>query len=65
MWTEGTPWDEISEMSESSEGDVVRIFKRTVDILRQISSAEFISPVLNQTAKQAVELILKEPVDAD
>ena len=30
MWVEGTSWEEISEMSESSEGDVVRIFKRTM-----------------------------------
>ncbi len=65
MWVEGTSWEEISEMSESSEGDVVRVFKRTVDVLRQISSAEYISPVLNQTAKDAVKAILREPIDVD
>ena len=65
MWVEGTPWEEISQMSEASEGDVVRVFKRTVDVLRQISQAEYISPILNQNAKLAVELIMKEPINSD
>ena len=65
MWVESTPWEEISQMCEASEGDIVRVFKRTVDVLRQISSAEYISPELNKNAKTAVELIMKEPIDSD
>ena len=65
MWVEGTSWEDISEMTESSEGDVVRIFKRTIDVLRQIANAQYINPQLNDTAKEAVKAILREPVDAD
>lgn len=65
MWAEGCMWEEITEMSQSSEGDIVRIFKRTIDILRQISAAPYINPQLNDTAKQAIKAILREPIDAD
>ena len=65
MWAEGCTWEEITEMSQSSEGDIVRIFKRTIDILRQISAAPYINPQLNDTAKQAIKAILREPIDVD
>ena len=65
MWVEGTTWEELSEMTESSEGDVVRIFKRTIDVLRQIANAQYINPQLNDTAKEAIKAILREPIDVD
>ena len=65
MWTTGTSWEDLTQMTESSEGDVVRIFKRTIDILRQIANAQYINPQLNDTAKEAIKLILKEPIDVD
>lgn len=65
MWVEGTTWKELSEMTESSEGDVVRIFKRTIDVLRQIANAQYINPQLNDTAKEAIKAILREPIDVD
>ena len=65
MWVNGMDWEELTQMTESSEGDVVRVFKRTVDVLRQISNAEYINPELNNTAKDAVKAILREPIDVD
>ena len=65
MWVEGTTWKELSEMTEASEGDVVRIFKRTIDVLRQIANAQYINPQLNDTAKEAIKAILREPIDVD
>ena len=65
MWVEGMSWEELSTMTQSSEGDVVRVFKRTIDILRQIANAEYINPQLNETAKNAINAILKEPIDVD
>lgn len=65
MWAEGLSWEELTEMTESSEGDVVRIFKRTIDVLRQIANAEYINPQLNINAKEAIKAILREPIDVD
>lgn len=65
MWVEGLSWEELTGMTQSSEGDVVRVFKRTIDILRQIANAQYINPQLNETAKEAIKSILKEPIDVD
>ncbi|MDO5304287.1 MAG: DEAD/DEAH box helicase, partial [bacterium] len=65
MWVEGLSWEELTGMTQSSEGDVVRVFKRTIDILRQIANAQYINPQLNQTAKDAIKAILREPIDID
>ncbi len=65
QWVMGTPWEDIAKQAESSEGDIVRIFKRTVDLLRQLTILPNISEELKQSAKNAVTSILKEPVDAD
>lgn len=65
MWVEGLSWEELTGMTQSSEGDVVRVFKRTIDILRQIANAQYINPQLNATAKDAIKAILREPIDVD
>jgi len=65
MWAEGLEWEELTQMTESSEGDVVRVFKRTIDILRQIVNAQYINPQLNDTARDAIKAILREPIDVD
>ena len=65
MWVEGLSWEELTGMTQSSEGDVVRVFKRTIDILRQIANAQYINPQLNETAKDAIKAILREPIDVD
>lgn len=65
MWVDGTDWEELTHMTESSEGDVVRCFKRTIDVLRQIANAQYINPQLNETAKEAIKAILREPIDVD
>ena len=65
MWVEGMSWEDLTGMTLSSEGDVVRMFKRTIDILRQIANVQYINPQLNETAKQAIKAILREPIDID
>lgn len=65
QWVLGTPWEDISKQVDSSEGDIVRIFKRTVDVLRQLTILPNLSEDLKQNAKAAITGILKEPVDVD
>ena len=65
QWILETPWEDIAKQVDSSEGDIVRIFKRTVDLLRQLTILPHLSEELKQHAKEAITAILKEPVDVD
>lgn len=65
MWVNGAEWQTVTESTPCAEGDIVRIFKRTVDILRQVYMLKNISENLKETAKNAVDMILREPVDID
>ena len=65
QWILETPWEDIAKQVDSSEGDIVRVFKRTVDVLRQLTILPNLSEELKQNAKAAITAILKEPVDVD
>ena len=58
-------WNELFEDNEFSEGDVVRAFKRTIDLLRQFTIIENVDLEVAQTAKDAIKAINKEPVNID
>ena len=65
LWILDTPWEDVVAQGEVNEGDLVRTFKRTVDILRQLTLLSAASDELKMTAKSAVKAILREPVDMD
>ena len=65
MWANGAEWDEIINQVEMGEGDVVRCFKRVVDVLRQLTTIENVPETLVFTAREAIENILREPIDID
>ena len=65
QWVQDTPWEDIAKQVDSSEGDIVRILKRVVDVLRQLTILPNISEEVKNNAKTAIQCILKEPVDAD
>ena len=65
QWVQDTPWEDIAKQVDSSEGDIVRIFKRVVDVLRQLTILPNLSEELKANAKIAIQVILKEPVDVD
>lgn len=65
MWVNGADWESIMSEVEMGEGDVVRVFKRTVDVLRQLCVIDNIPEALVQTARTAVDGILREPIDVD
>ncbi len=65
QWIQDTPWEDIAKQVDSSEGDIVRIFKRTVDVLRQLTILPHLNEEVKSNAKLAIQAILKEPVDVD
>ena len=65
LWVEGAEWETITEQIDMGEGDIVRSFKRVVDVLRQFTTISNVPEPLVFTAREAIEKILREPVDVD
>ncbi len=58
-------WDKIFADTEFTEGDVVRAFKRTIDVLRQLTVVDNIPDDIALSAKEAIKAINREPVNVD
>ena len=65
LWVDGAEWETITEQIDMGEGDIVRSFKRVVDVLRQFTTIANVPEALVFTAREAIEKILREPVDVD
>ena len=61
-WVLGGEWDSLFVGLETGEGDIVRIFKRTIDLLRQITNIKGVSPELAKTAGIAIDGINRDPI---
>jgi len=62
LWAHDEPWEELVRKSYYAEGDFARLILRTGENLRQISKLSDSFPGIAKTAKEAINLILKEPV---
>jgi superfamily II RNA helicase len=61
-WAQGASWSEVIASTSLDEGDVVRVLRRTVDLLAQIPYAEAISDQLRRNARRALQAINRFPV---
>jgi len=61
-WALGATWDATREISGMDEGDLAMVILRTADHLRQVESLSETHPRLAASARQAISLILREPV---
>ncbi|MEB3325557.1 MAG: DEAD/DEAH box helicase [Cyanobacteriota bacterium] len=61
-WAQGTSWSEVIGNTSLDEGDVVRVLRRTVDLLAQIPYCEAISDQLRRNARRALRAINRFPV---
>ena len=66
-WAKGVSWSDLIANTSLDEGDVVRIMRRTVDLLAQIPYCEAISEQLRTNARAALKAInrfpVREPID--
>lgn len=65
LWVEGAEWDTVTEQIDIGEGDIVRAFKRVVDVLRQLTVIDNVSESIVFTAREAIDKIQRAPVDVD
>lgn len=62
LWAEEVDWADLMNLTNLDDGDAVRIFRRTGDLLEQIQHAPMLPEHLQDTARRAVELLDREPV---
>lgn len=65
MWVNGAEWEAIVDEVDMGEGDIVRCFKRVVDVLRQFCTIQNIPEALVFTAREAIDNIQRSPIDID
>mgnify|MGYP001316693755 CR=1 FL=1 len=61
-WAKGESWNELISNTSLDEGDVVRIMRRTIDLLSQIPYCPAISEDLRVNARLALKAINRFPV---
>ena len=62
LWSLGMPWFDLLELIDIEEGDLAMLVLRTADHLRQVGSLKETHLSLAEKARQALPLILREPV---
>ncbi|AKG22252.1 DEAD/DEAH box helicase [Calothrix sp. 336/3] len=63
QWALGMEWVELCENTSLDEGDVVRILRRTLDLLSQIPHVPHLSTSLQRNAYRAMQLIDRFPIN--
>ena len=64
-WSRGVSWSDLIAKTSLDEGDVVRIMRRTIDLLSQIPYCEAISEQLRVNARLALKAMNRFPVCED
>jgi superfamily II RNA helicase len=62
QWAQGQDWQELCASTNLDEGDIVRMLRRTVDLLWQIPQIPDISEVLENHARLAIAGMKRFPV---
>ncbi|MEO1560822.1 MAG: helicase-related protein, partial [Cyanobacteria bacterium J06632_19] len=63
QWALGMDWVELCENTTLDEGDVVRILRRTLDLLSQIPHVPHLPQEIKRNAQRATQLIDRFPVN--
>ncbi|MDB9312467.1 DEAD/DEAH box helicase [Spirulina sp. CS-785/01] len=61
-WALGVEWEELCENTSFDEGDLVRMLRRTIDLLSQIPHVPNVSDTLVKNARRALQLMERFPV---
>ena len=64
-WLRGTSFDKTLRFTDCDEGEVVRYFRMSVQVLREIASAPVASCLLKDKIKETIRVINRDIVDAE
>ena len=65
LWAKGVPWEQLIYFVPVAEGDMASLIVRTADHLRQVGNLGDTHPDIAAIAREAITLILREPVVID
>ena len=63
QWALGMEWSELCQNTNLDEGDIVRLMRRTIDLLYQIPHVPNLPSQIYSSAKQAAHMIDRFPVN--
>ncbi|KFK41424.1 hypothetical protein AALP_AA2G129100 [Arabis alpina] len=61
-WASGLSWKEMMMECAMDEGDLARLFRRSIDLLAQIPKLPDIDPVLQRSARAAADIMDRPPI---
>ena len=61
----GTSFDRITRLSDADEGELVRYFRMSVQLLRQLAEMPVSDPALRTTAEKAWCRVNRDVIDAE
>ncbi|MFH0762837.1 MAG: DEAD/DEAH box helicase [Candidatus Omnitrophota bacterium] len=64
-WLRGSAFDKVLRLSDTDEGEIIRYFRMSVQILREINEATAASHLLKDKVKGAIRIINRDVVDAE
>ena len=64
-WFHGAPFPQLTKLSEVDEGEIVRYFRMTVQLLRQLVEAPAAEAKLRRKAQLALARVNRGVVDAE
>ena len=63
QWALGVEWVELCANTSLDEGDVVRLLRRTLDLLSQVPHIPYLPESLQRNAYRAIQLLDRFPVN--
>jgi superfamily II RNA helicase len=64
-WLRGTNFSKILEFTDTDEGEVVRYFRMSVQILREIRDSPISSYIMKEKIKETIRVLNRDIVDAE
>jgi len=64
-WMSQTPFDRLTKLCDADEGEIVRYFRMSVQLLRQLAEAPAADDRLRAAARKAVQRINRDVIDAE
>lgn len=65
FWMRGEEFGEVLRFTDADEGEVVRYFRMTLQLLKEIRGNQYISAQLKQNAHRAIQNICRGIIDAE
>jgi superfamily II RNA helicase len=64
-WLRGTNFAKVVQLTDTDEGEVIRYFRMSVQILREINDSRISSHILREKIRETIRVINRDIVDAE